>query len=161
MSTSGVSVGVNVSDISSTSNTIQRNSVKRIGAPQNPPDKQLKSILSQTAVVKHLSASTVISAANTTSSGASGLYAMQFESGLFLPQSISNNGSPTSGHHQELNSNIIFAMHTFVANLEGQVCVLKGDTLVLLDDTNSYWWLVRCLKTAEVGYIPADNIEVL
>jgi hypothetical protein len=57
-------------------------------------------------------------------------------------------------------SNVVYALHTFVATLEGQVCVLKGDSLALLDDSNSYWWLVRCLKTAEVGYIPAENIEV-
>ena len=57
-------------------------------------------------------------------------------------------------------SNLVYALHTFVATLEGQVCVLKGDSLQLLDDSNSYWWLVRCVKTEEVGYIPAENIEV-
>jgi hypothetical protein len=31
--------------------------------------------------------------------------------------------------------------------------------LLLLDDANSYWWLVRVLKTEDVGYIPAENIE--
>lgn len=30
---------------------------------------------------------------------------------------------------------------------------------MLLDDTNSYWWLVNVLKTEDVGYIPAENIE--
>ncbi|ORY53900.1 hypothetical protein BCR33DRAFT_711244, partial [Rhizoclosmatium globosum] len=50
-------------------------------------------------------------------------------------------------------------LHTFVANVEGQVCVLKGDSLKLLDDTNYYWWLVKCVKTEEIGYIPAENIE--
>jgi hypothetical protein len=64
----------------------------------------------------------------------------------------------TSSNIQD--GSLVYALHTFVANLEGQVCVLKGDNLVLLDDSNSYWWLVRCLKTSEVGYIPAENIEV-
>jgi hypothetical protein len=36
---------------------------------------------------------------------------------------------------------------------------VKGDSLLLLDDANSYWWLVRVLKTEDVGYIPAENIE--
>lgn len=49
--------------------------------------------------------------------------------------------------------------HTFVATVEGQASVVKGDSLVLLDDANSYWWLVRVLKTEDVGYIPAENIE--
>lgn len=57
------------------------------------------------------------------------------------------------------NLNIVYAIHTFVASLEGQASVLKGDTLVLLDDSHSYWWLIRSLKTSEIGYIPADNIE--
>ena len=43
--------------------------------------------------------------------------------------------------------------------MEGQASVAKGDSLVLLDDANSYWWLVRVLKTEDVGYIPAENIE--
>ncbi|KAJ3075060.1 hypothetical protein HDU98_009348 [Podochytrium sp. JEL0797] len=54
---------------------------------------------------------------------------------------------------------LVYALHGFAASLEGQVCVLKGDPLALLDDANSYWWLVRCVKTDEVGYIPAENIE--
>ncbi|KAG6327423.1 hypothetical protein ID866_11666 [Astraeus odoratus] len=28
-----------------------------------------------------------------------------------------------------------------------------------MDDSNSYWWLVRVLKTQDVGYIPTENIE--
>ncbi|KAJ3031188.1 UNVERIFIED_CONTAM: hypothetical protein HDU68_006059 [Siphonaria sp. JEL0065] len=58
-----------------------------------------------------------------------------------------------------IDYNLVYALHSFVATLEGQVCVLKGDPLALLDDTNSYWWLVRCCKTDEIGYIPAENVE--
>ncbi|KAJ3229644.1 hypothetical protein HDU78_008910, partial [Chytriomyces hyalinus] len=36
---------------------------------------------------------------------------------------------------------------------------MKGDNLKLLDDTNCYWWLVKCVKMEEIGYIPAENIE--
>ncbi|KAJ3396239.1 hypothetical protein HDU92_003697 [Lobulomyces angularis] len=53
----------------------------------------------------------------------------------------------------------VYALHTFVATLEGQVCVIRSDPLELLDDSNSYWWLVKCIKTDEIGYIPAENIE--
>jgi hypothetical protein len=49
--------------------------------------------------------------------------------------------------------------HTFVATVDGQASVVKGDSMVLLDDSNSYWWLVNVLKADEVGYIPAENIE--
>ncbi|KAJ3200168.1 hypothetical protein HDU82_009126, partial [Entophlyctis luteolus] len=60
---------------------------------------------------------------------------------------------------QAIDYQLVYALHSFVATLEGQVCVLKGDPLALLDDSNSYWWLVRCCKTDEIGYIPAENIE--
>jgi hypothetical protein len=61
---------------------------------------------------------------------------------------------------QMADPNIVYALHTFVANLEGQVCVLKGDSLNLLDNSNCYWWYVQSVKTGEAGYIPAENIEV-
>lgn len=46
---------------------------------------------------------------------------------------------------------VVYASQTFAASLEGQVCVLKGDSLEMIDDSNSYWWLVKCSKTSEVG----------
>ncbi|KAJ3249335.1 hypothetical protein HDU77_007766 [Chytriomyces hyalinus] len=58
-----------------------------------------------------------------------------------------------------IGSNYVYALHTFVANVEGQVCVMKGNNLKLLDNTNCYWWLVKCVKTEEIGYIPTENIE--
>ena len=56
-----------------------------------------------------------------------------------------------------IDYDLVYALHTFVANLEGQVCVLKGDSLELLDDSNSYWWLVKCLKTDEVYMYQASR----
>ncbi|KAJ1555564.1 hypothetical protein HK405_000361, partial [Cladochytrium tenue] len=61
--------------------------------------------------------------------------------------------------NEPIDYGLVYALHTFVANLDGQVCVLKGDALDLMDDSNSYWWLVKCIKTEEIGYIPAENIE--
>lgn len=67
--------------------------------------------------------------------------------------------SASSVPDEDIDFGLTYALHTFVATVEGQASVLKGDSLVLLDDANSYWWLVRVLKTEEVGYIPAENIE--
>ncbi|KAI8085166.1 uncharacterized protein BX664DRAFT_267199 [Halteromyces radiatus] len=58
-----------------------------------------------------------------------------------------------------INFDLVYALHTFAATVDGQASVVKGDALTLLDDSNSYWWLVKVLKTSEVGYIPAENIE--
>jgi hypothetical protein len=60
----------------------------------------------------------------------------------------------------DIDFDLVYALHTFVATVEGQASVVKGDNLMLLDDSNSYWWLVKVLKTGEIGYIPAENIEV-
>lgn len=61
--------------------------------------------------------------------------------------------------NESINFDLVYALHSFAATVEGQANVVKGDSLILMDDSNSYWWLVRVLKTEEVGYIPAENIE--
>jgi hypothetical protein len=79
---------------------------------------------------------------------------------------------------EDIDFEFVYALHTFVATVEGQANATKGDTMVLLDDSNSYWWLVRvvkdssigeCLMTAPLpcclltgrllGYLPAEHIE--
>ncbi|THG98613.1 hypothetical protein EW026_g3614 [Hermanssonia centrifuga] len=60
---------------------------------------------------------------------------------------------------EAINFDMVYALHSFAATVEGQANVVKGDSLFLMDDSNSYWWLIRVLKTQEVGYIPAENIE--
>ena len=60
---------------------------------------------------------------------------------------------------ESIDFDLVYSIQRFVATVEGQANVDKGDSLFLMDDSNSYWWLVRVLKTQEVGYIPAENIE--
>ncbi|KAK7056228.1 protein phosphatase regulator [Paramarasmius palmivorus] len=61
--------------------------------------------------------------------------------------------------NESIDFDLVYSLHSFAATVEGQANVVKGDSLYLMDDSNSYWWLVRVLKTQEVGYIPAENIE--
>lgn len=61
--------------------------------------------------------------------------------------------------NESIDFDLVYSLHSFAATVEGQANVVKGDRLVLIDDSNSYWWLVRVLKTQEIGYIPAENIE--
>jgi len=61
--------------------------------------------------------------------------------------------------NESIDFDLVYSLHSFAATVEGQANVVKGDRLTLIDDSNSYWWLVRVLKTQEVGYIPAENIE--
>ncbi|MCJ1433299.1 hypothetical protein MMC27_002658 [Xylographa pallens] len=60
---------------------------------------------------------------------------------------------------EDISFEFVYALHTFVATVEGQANAGKGDTMVLLDDSNSYWWLVRVVKDGSIGYLPAEHIE--
>ena len=42
--------------------------------------------------------------------------------------------------------------------MEGQANAVKGETMVLLDDSNSYWWLVRIVKDQSIGMSRAEVI---
>ena len=61
--------------------------------------------------------------------------------------------------NESIDFDLVYSFHKFSATVEGQATVYKGDSLLLMDDSNSYWWLVRVLKTGQIGYIPAENIE--
>lgn len=75
---------------------------------------------------------------------------------------------------EDIDFDFVYALHTFFATVEGQANATKGDTMVLLDDSNSYWWLVRVVKDGSIGkyffmniiflltylgYLPAEHIE--
>lgn len=64
---------------------------------------------------------------------------------------------------EDIDFEFVYALHTFVATVEGQANATKGDTMVLLDDSNSYWWLVRVVKDSSIGkscskYSPSNDI---
>jgi len=52
---------------------------------------------------------------------------------------------------EDIDFDLVYALHTFVATVEGRANAAKGDTMVLLDDSNSYWWLVRVVKDSSIG----------
>jgi hypothetical protein len=52
---------------------------------------------------------------------------------------------------EDIDFEFVYALHNFVATVEGQANAAKGDTMVLLDDSNSYWWLVRVTKDNTIG----------
>ncbi|KAH9843488.1 uncharacterized protein C8Q71DRAFT_728653 [Rhodofomes roseus] len=77
----------------------------------------------------------------------------------FMDDEDDDGSSSLSIPNESIDFDLVYALHSFAATVEGQANVVKGDSLFLMDDSNSYWWLVRVLKTQEVGYIPAENIE--
>lgn len=59
---------------------------------------------------------------------------------------------------EDIDFEFVYALHTFVATVEGQANATKGDTMVLLDDSNSYWWLVRVVKDSSIGWSYPETI---
>ncbi|KAJ1725135.1 protein phosphatase regulator [Coemansia erecta] len=70
-----------------------------------------------------------------------------------------DNESISSLVDEDVDFDYVYAMFHFPQMVEGQVTVDEGEKLTLLDDSNSYWWLVQNLRDNQMGYIPADNIE--
>jgi hypothetical protein len=62
---------------------------------------------------------------------------------------------------EDIDFEFVYALHTFVATVEGQANATKGDTMVLLDDSNSYWWLVRVVKDSSIGEFNWSAMEIL
>ncbi|KAH8880460.1 hypothetical protein GQ53DRAFT_538536 [Thozetella sp. PMI_491] len=79
---------------------------------------------------------------------------------LFSPRFLDSGwGGECLQDTEDIDFEFVYALHTFVATVEGQANATKGDTMVLLDDSNSYWWLVRVVKDSSIGYLPAEHIE--
>lgn len=83
----------------------------------------------------------------------------EYEDDMMLDHASSVTSSP-SIPDENIDFDSVYALHAFVATVEGQVNARKGDVLLLMEDENTYWWLVEVLHTGEIGYIPAENIEV-
>ncbi|KAF8249530.1 hypothetical protein K440DRAFT_649252 [Wilcoxina mikolae CBS 423.85] len=60
---------------------------------------------------------------------------------------------------EDIDFEMVYALHHFSATVEGQANAAKGEHMVLLDDSNSYWWLVRIVRDSSIGYLPAEHIE--
>ncbi|KAG2173794.1 hypothetical protein INT43_005214 [Umbelopsis isabellina] len=82
----------------------------------------------------------------------------EYDDDMMLDHASSVTSSP-SIPDENIDFDSVYALHAFVATVEGQVNARKGDALLLMEDENTYWWLVEVLHTGEIGYIPAENIE--
>lgn len=67
--------------------------------------------------------------------------------------------SSPSINEEEIDFQYVYALKTFIATEQGQANAYKGEAMILLNDANSYWWLVRMVKDSSVGFLPAEHIE--
>ena len=70
-----------------------------------------------------------------------------------------DSSSSLSVPNESMDFDLVYSLYSFSATVAGQASVIRDDSLFLMDDSNSYWWLVRVLRTQEVGYLPVNNIE--
>lgn len=61
---------------------------------------------------------------------------------------------------EDIDFEMVYALHTFTATVKGQANATKGEHMVLLDDSNSYWWLVRIVRDASIGKRPPKYIAI-
>lgn len=66
------------------------------------------------------------------------------------PEEDPNSPTDSIDINEVINMDFVYAIHTFLATQEGQVNVIRNNPLIMLDDSNAYWWLVRNAKTEEV-----------
>jgi len=54
---------------------------------------------------------------------------------------------------------LVWIQCDFEGGLETQLRVKAGQQVVLVEESNRFWWLVRDLETGEEGYVPAEFVE--
>ncbi|RPA98152.1 hypothetical protein L873DRAFT_1790489 [Choiromyces venosus 120613-1] len=62
---------------------------------------------------------------------------------------------------EDIDFEMVYALHNFTATVKGQANATKGEHMVLLDDSNSYWWLVRIVRDTSIGKMPTKCIAII
>ena len=66
----------------------------------------------------------------------------QNQEGIFGSENLSSAYLEPVTSEEEVDYSKVYALFTFIASMEGQISVLKGEPLDLLDDSNSYWYAI-------------------
>lgn len=61
------------------------------------------------------------------------------EDGMYDDDEEGEMSSSPSIPDENIDFDLVYALHNFIATVEGQATVNKGNSLTLLDDSNSYW----------------------
>lgn len=67
--------------------------------------------------------------------------------------------SPPSSPPKELDPNKLYALFDFNGPDPSHLELFKDDSVVLLNDSDSYWWLVKRIDDSKVGFAPAEILE--
>lgn len=67
--------------------------------------------------------------------------------------------SPPSSPPRELDPTKLYALYDFSGPDPSHLPLLKNDSVLLLNDSDSYWWLVRKVDNNRIGFAPAEILE--
>ncbi|GMG56364.1 unnamed protein product [Ambrosiozyma monospora] len=67
--------------------------------------------------------------------------------------------SPPSSPPRELDPNKLYALYDFSGPDPSHLELQKDASVVLLNDSDAYWWLVKRLQDGVVGFAPAEILE--
>ncbi|CAI8499493.1 unnamed protein product [Pichia kudriavzevii] len=71
----------------------------------------------------------------------------------------SNLPSPPTSPPRELDPAKLYALYDFSGPDPSHLALAKNDSVLLLNDTDSYWWLVRRTDDGRIGFAPAEILE--
>ena len=67
--------------------------------------------------------------------------------------------SPPSSPPKELDPTKLYALYDFSGPDPSHLPLLKNESVLLLNDSDSYWWLVRKVDNNRIGFAPAEILE--
>ncbi|KAG7767044.1 hypothetical protein KL931_003928 [Ogataea haglerorum] len=67
--------------------------------------------------------------------------------------------SPPSSPPRELDPDKLYALYDFSGPDPSHLELSKDDSVLLLNDSDSYWWLVKRSSNNQVGFAPAEVLE--
>lgn len=67
--------------------------------------------------------------------------------------------SPPSSPPRELDPSKLYALYDFTGPDPSHLPLLKNDSVHLLNDSDSYWWLVKRDDNNRIGFAPAEILE--
>lgn len=67
--------------------------------------------------------------------------------------------SPPSSPPKELDPTKLYALYDFSGPDPSHLPLLKNESVLLLNDSDSYWWLVRKVNNNRIGFAPAEILE--
>ena len=69
--------------------------------------------------------------------------------------------STAESQQQQFTPNIVVALYDYSAADKEELSILENENLLVLDDSDSDWWMVRSMKKGgKEGFVPKSYVQV-